>query len=86
MPVFVSLPPLIPTLALAPNHDPLTATPSGALADDGVEARLEPLDSVVALDAVTGTDAGLAAAAAADALTGAGHAAVEVHAVNTAQG
>jgi len=80
------LPPLIPTLALAPSHDPLTTTSSGTLADDGVEARLEPLDGVVAVDAVAGTDAALAVAAAADALTGAGHAAVEVHAVDTNTG
>lgn len=78
--------PSSPRLPSLPNHDPLTATPSGALADDGVEARLEPLDGVVAVDAVAGTDAALAAATAADALAGAGHAAVEVHAVDTDTG
>lgn len=51
-------------------------------ADDGIEALLEPPDSVVAVDAVTGTDTALAAAATADALTRARHAAVEVHTVN----
>lgn len=53
------------------------------LSDDGVEALLEPADGVVAGDAVGGADAALGAAAADDALTRAGHAAVEVHAVNT---
>jgi len=56
------------------------------LADDGIEALLEPLDGVIAGDAVAGTDSALAAATAGDALTGAGHAAVEVHAVNTDTG
>ncbi len=56
------------------------------LADNGIEALLEPPDGVVALDAVAGTDAALAASAAGDALTGAGHAAVEVHAVDTDRG
>lgn len=58
----------------------------GNLADDGIEARLEPLDGVVAVDAVGGTDSALGAAAARDTLTGAGHAAVEVHAVDTDTG
>lgn len=53
------------------------------LADNGVEALLEPPDGVVAGDAVAGTDSGLGAATAGNALTGAGHAAVEVHAVDT---
>lgn len=56
------------------------------LADDGIEALLEPLDGVIAGDAVAGTDSALAAATAGDALTGAGHAAVEVHAVDTDTG
>lgn len=53
------------------------------LADDGVEALLEPPDGVVAVDAVAGTDSGLGTTAAGDTLTGASHAAVEVHAVDT---
>jgi len=53
------------------------------LADNGVEALLEPLDGVVTVDAVLGTDAALAAAALGDALTWTGHAAVEIHAVDT---
>ena len=53
------------------------------LSDNAVEARLEPLDGLLALDAVAGADGALHAAAAGDALTGAGHAAVEVHAVDT---
>jgi hypothetical protein len=52
------------------------------LTDNTVEPLLEPLDRLVAVDAVGGADPGLAAAAAADALAGAGHAAVEVHAVD----
>lgn len=53
------------------------------LSDDGVEALLEPPDGVIAVDAVGGADSALGAAAADDTLTGAGHAAVEVHAVDT---
>ena len=53
------------------------------LSDNAIEALLEPLDGLVAADAVAGTDSALAAAAAGDALTRAGHAAVEVHAVDT---
>ena len=53
------------------------------LSDNAVEARLEPLDGLVALDAVAGTDAALGASSAGDALTRSGHAAVEVHAVDT---
>ena len=64
-----------------------TKTPSQALLpDNAVEALLEPLDSLVALDAVAEANGGLHAAAAGDALTGAGHAAVEVHAVDTDRG
>lgn len=58
----------------------------GRLPDNGVEALLEPLDGVVAGDAVGSTDAALGAAAADDTLTRAGHAAVEVHAVDTNTG
>lgn len=53
------------------------------LSDDGIEALLEPLDGVVAGDAVGRTDSALGAATADDTLTRAGHAAVEVHAVDT---
>lgn len=53
------------------------------LSDNTVEARLEPLDGLVTVDAVGGTDSALAATAAADTLTRAGHAAVEVHTVDT---
>lgn len=56
------------------------------LADDAVEALLEPLDGLVAVDAVAGTDAGLGAATAGHTLTRASHAAVEVHAVDTNTG
>jgi hypothetical protein len=53
------------------------------LSDNAIEALLEPLDGLVALDAVAGANAGLCAATTGDALTRAGHAAVEVHAVDT---
>lgn len=53
------------------------------LSDNAVEAGLEPADSLVTLDAVGRADGRLHAAAAGDALTRAGHAAVEVHAVDT---
>lgn len=53
------------------------------LSDNTIEAGLEPADSLVTLDAVGGTNGALHAAAAGDALTRAGHAAVEVHAVDT---
>lgn len=56
------------------------------LSDNGVEALLEPLDGVVAGDAVGGTDSALGAATADDTLTRAGHAAVEVHTVDTDTG
>lgn len=53
------------------------------LSDNAVEALLEPLDGLLALDAVLEADTALHPAAAGDAVTGAGHAAVEVHAVDT---
>ena len=56
------------------------------LSDNAVEARLEPLDGLLALDAVAEADLGLGAAATGDTLTGSGHAAVEVHAVDTDRG
>lgn len=56
------------------------------LPDNGVEALLEPLDGVVAGDAVGSANAALGAAATDNTLAGAGHAAVEVHAVDTNTG
>lgn len=56
------------------------------LADNAVEAALEPLEGLLALDAVLEADAALHPAAAGDAVTGAGHADVEVHAVDTDRG
>lgn len=56
------------------------------LPDNGVEALLEPLDGVVAGDTVGSTDTALGTAATDNTLTGTGHAAVEVHAVNTDTG
>jgi hypothetical protein len=63
----------------------LVHTPTHAkhLSDNTVESRLEPLDGLVTVDLVGGTNSALAATAAGDALTGAGHAAVEVHTVDT---
>jgi hypothetical protein len=65
------------SLSLVPSTRPVR------LSDNGVEALLEPLDGVVAGDAVGGTDSALGAATADDTLTRAGHAAVEVHTVDT---
>jgi len=56
------------------------------LSDNAIEALLEPFDSLIAVDAVASTNSALAAAAAADTLTGSGHAAVEVHTVDTNRG
>jgi hypothetical protein len=56
------------------------------LSDDALEAALEPLDRLLALDPVAGADARLAPPALAHALALAGHAAVEVHAVDTDRG
>lgn len=73
---------VVPTLSSVPVPRRVGAN----LPDNGVEARLEPLDGVVAGDAVGRTDAALGTAAADNALTGAGHAAVEVHTVDTNTG
>jgi hypothetical protein len=59
---------------------------AGFLSDDAVESLLEPLDSLVTVDAVMGAQSALASATAGNTLTGAGHAAVEVHAVDTDRG
>ncbi len=56
--------------------------PYWPLTHNALEPLLEPLDRLVAVDAVARADVALAAAAAGDALAGAGHAAVEVHAVD----
>lgn len=53
------------------------------LSDNAVEALLEPLDGLLALDLVVGADTALGAVTSSDALTLAGHADVEVHAVDT---
>lgn len=54
------------------------------LSDNALEAVLVPLDGLALVDLVGGTDSGLATPALGDALTGAGHADVEVHTVDTA--
>lgn len=56
------------------------------LSDNSVEALLEPLDGVVTGDAVRGADAALGAATTDNTLARAGHAAVEVHTVDTNTG
>lgn len=53
------------------------------LPDDALEAVLVPLDGLGLVDLVGGADLGLAAAALGNTLTGAGHADVEVHTVDT---
>ena len=54
------------------------------LSDNALEAVLVPLDGLGLVDLVGGTDSALAAPALGNALTGAGHADVEVHTVDTA--
>jgi hypothetical protein len=54
-----------------------------SLTDNAIESRLKPLDGLVTVDAVAGADSALGAAATGDTLTGAGHAAVEIHSVDT---
>lgn len=59
------------------------APASQVLSDNTVESLLEPLDSLLALDAVAGANSALHAAAASDTLTGAGHATVKIHTIDT---
>lgn len=80
------MPHVIFPLNIRRDHPLKTINHSIHLSDNTVEARLEPLDGLVALDAVAGTDAALGASSAGDALTRSGHAAVEVHAVDTDRG
>jgi hypothetical protein len=54
------------------------------LSDNALEAVLVPLDGLGLVDAVGCADLALAAPALGNALTGAGHADVEVHTVDTA--
>ena len=53
------------------------------LSDNTIEAGLEPLDGLLALDAVRSTNARLCAATAGDTLPTARHPGVEVHTVDT---
>jgi len=53
------------------------------LSDNAFESVLEPLDSLIALDLVGGTNTGLASASLGNTLTWSGHAAVEIHSVNS---
>jgi hypothetical protein len=75
--------PFLSVLPFQPSTAKRTPNQGGRLPDDTIEPLLEPLDGLVTVDAVVGADGGLAATAAGDTLTGAGHAAVEVHAVDT---
>jgi len=59
---------------------------STRLSDYSLESVLVPLDGLDLVDTVAGTDPAPATPALGNALTGSGHAAIEVHAVNTAQG
>lgn len=54
------------------------------LSDNSLESVLVPLDGLGLVDAVAWADLALAPPALGDALTGAGHADVEVHTVDTA--
>ena len=63
---------------------PSFARLSRGLSDDALESVLVPLDGLGLVDLVGGADLALAPPALGDALAGAGHADVEVHAVDTA--
>lgn len=63
---------------------PFFAHISIRLSDNALESVLVPLDCLVLVDAVGGADLALAPPALSDALAGAGHANIEVHAVDTA--
>ena len=54
------------------------------LSDDALESVLVPLDGLVLVDTVGGANLALAPPALGNTLAGAGHADVEVHAVDTA--
>merc|ERR1739841_225441 len=56
---------------------------SAPLSDNSLESVLEPLDGLVTLDLVGRSNMGLAAATLGNTLTRSGHAAEEVHSVNT---
>jgi hypothetical protein len=56
------------------------------LSDNSLESVLVPLDGLDLVDTVAGTDSAPATPTLGNALTRPGHAAVEVHAVNTTQG
>lgn len=62
---------------------PFFAHISIRLSDNALESVLVPLDCLVLVDAVGGADLALAPPALSDALAGAGHANIEVHAVDT---
>ena len=59
---------------------------STRLWDNSLESVLVPLDGLDLVDTVAGTDSAPATPALGNALTGSGHAAVEIHAVDTAPG
>lgn len=59
------------------------ALPTARLSDDALESVLVPLDGLGLVDAVGGANLALAPPALGNTLAGAGHADVEVHAVDT---
>ena len=75
------------SFAVAPCQNPSefsSSTTIISLPDDALEAVLVPLDGLGLVDLVGVADLAPGAPAGGDALTGAGHADVEVHAVDTA--
>ena len=56
------------------------------LSDDTLESVLEPFDGLLALDLVGSANLGLASATLGNTLTRSGHAAVEIHSIDTNRG
>ena len=80
--MFHYLPKPIPQISRCADNENIYEYFRRRLPDDTVEALLEPPGGLIAGDAVASAELALAAAAAGDALAAAGHAAVEVHAVD----
>lgn len=72
-------------LHVGPNHRILVSPPppSLRLSDNALESVLVPLDGLGLVDAVGGANLALAPPALGNALAGAGHANIKVHAVDT---
>jgi hypothetical protein len=71
---------VVPYLHVVPSSPRWTR-----LSDNALESVLVPLDGLGLVDLVRGADLALASSALGNALAGAGHADVEVHAVDTAR-